>query len=227
MTGSTVNLSNGESFESDAAIFATGWDFKMTMFDSPTALEVGTTAPLKDEDGESAAYWANLRTEAEKEVFQKFPVLKHPPPFRQREVDYTPFRLYRHMLPPALAEKQDRSLIFIGLVTNVQTTIYNEVSALWGVSWMEGLLDVQKSKEEMDYEIAKVNSWCERRYLARGATRQIASAEINHVTDMLMEDMGLKVYRKGNWLWEIFVPPRSQDYKGIVQEMLSKSQGKR
>jgi dimethylaniline monooxygenase (N-oxide forming) len=226
MTGSTVKLSNGESLPSDAAIFATGWDFKMTLFDPPTALEVGTTALLKDEDPENAAYWAKLKAEAEKEVFETLPILKEPPPFNQREVDYTPFRLYRHLLPSALAEKQDRSLIFLGLVTSVQTTIYAEVSALWGISWMEGLLDVQKSKQEMDYEIATVNSWCERRYLARGATRQIASVEIQQVTDLLMQDMGLKVYRKGNWFSETFVPIRSQDYKGIVQEMLAKSNAK-
>jgi hypothetical protein len=68
--------------------------------------------------------------EAEKEVFEKLPILKDPPPFKPREVDYKPFRLYRHILPSSLAEKNDRSLIFLGLVTSVQTTTYAETSAL-------------------------------------------------------------------------------------------------
>jgi dimethylaniline monooxygenase (N-oxide forming) len=88
---------------------------------------------------------------------------------------------------------------------------------------MEGLLDISKSKKKLDYDIAKVNAWMARRYLSRGRTRQIASAEIQDVTDILMRDMGLKVYRKSNWISEIFAPLRAQDYKGIVQEVLDKS----
>jgi hypothetical protein len=57
----------------------------------------------------------------------------------------------------SLVEKNDRSLVYLGLVTNTQTPIYAEVSALWGVSWMEGLLDISKSKEELDYETPKAN----------------------------------------------------------------------
>ena len=89
------------------------------------------------------------------------------------------------------------------------------------------MLDISKSKEKMDYEIARINAWCERRYLARGQTRQIASAEIQDVTDVLMRDMGLKVYRKSNIFSEIFLPGFAQDYKGIVQDMLEKSKEER
>jgi len=78
---------------------------------------------------------------------------------------------------------------------------------------MEGLLNPSKTKEEMDYEIAVVNKWCERRYLGRGRSRQISSAEIQDVMDLLE----LKVLRKGNFLSETFVPPRPQDYRGILR----------
>jgi 1,2-phenylacetyl-CoA epoxidase PaaB subunit len=63
-------------------------------------------------------------------------------------------------------------------------------------------------------------------HVTRGATRKIASAEIQQVTDLLMQGMGLKVYRKGIGSRETFVPIRLQDYKGIVQEMLAKSRAK-
>ncbi len=222
MAGSKVSLSNGETIPSDAVIFATGWDYRSTLFRTSDALELGITAPLKDQDELTASYWRNLEIEAEKDVLQTLPILNNPPPFHQRQVDHTPYRLYRHIVPSALAAKQDRSLVFLGLVTSVQTSIYSEVSALWGVSWMEGLLDIPKSKTAMDYDIAKVNAWCARRYLSRGRTRQIASAEIQDVTDVLMKDMGLRVYRKSNLLSETFAPSRAQDYKGIVSEMLAK-----
>ncbi|KAL2060367.1 hypothetical protein VTL71DRAFT_9762 [Oculimacula yallundae] len=225
MTGSGINMNNGESLPCDAAIFATGWEYMSTMFDPAESLNLGSPAPLTDEDPETTTYWEKLRGKAEKEVLDLLPILKNPPPHHPRKVEHTPYRLYRHILPSNLAAQDDRSLIFLGLLTSIQTSIYAEVSALWGVSWMEGLLDISKSKEEMDYDIAKVNSWCERRYLARGRTRQIASAEIQDVTDLLMRDMGLKVYRKSNMFSETFLPGTAQDYKGIVQEMLSKTSG--
>jgi dimethylaniline monooxygenase (N-oxide forming) len=100
---------------------------------------------------------AELQAEAEKEAFEKFPLLKNPPPSRPREVDYTPFRLHCHMLLSSLVEKNDRSLIFTGLVASVHTTIYAEVAALWGISWMEDMLDMNKTKENIDYDIARVN----------------------------------------------------------------------
>jgi dimethylaniline monooxygenase (N-oxide forming) len=42
-------------------------------------------------------------------------------------------------------------------VTSVPTTIYAEVGALWEIPWIEIMLDMNKTKEEMNYDIAKVN----------------------------------------------------------------------
>jgi hypothetical protein len=193
MSENTASLSNGETVPADAAIFGTGWEFRSTLFDPADALELGTNALLKDEDAATSAYWQKLEADAEKEVLETLPILKAPPPHHEPDVEYTPRRLYRYILPSSLVEKNDRSLVFLGLVTNTQTSIYAEVSALWGVSWMGSLLDISKSKEELDYEIAKVNAWMARRYLSRGRTRQIASAEIQDVTDILMRDMGLSL----------------------------------
>jgi hypothetical protein len=150
------------------------------------------------------------------------PVLGHPPAYNKKPVTQTPTRLYRHILPTALAAKDDHSLIFLGQVTSIMASIYAEVAALWGVAWMEDLLGKTHplpSKEDMDYEIARVNAWCARRYLVRGDTRSIASAEIQHVVDLLMKDLGLGAHRKG-WLMDAIVPYRAQDYKGIVEDVL-------
>jgi hypothetical protein len=226
MSGSTVILSNDVVLSSDAAVFATGWDYNSPLFSPADAIELGTTAPLQEQSPETAAYWENLAAEADKEVLAKLPILGNPPEHFEREVNHTPYRLYRHILPSSLAAKDDRSLIFLGLLASIATSFYSEIAALWGVAWMEGLLNPAKTKEEMDYDIAVVNKWCERRYLGRGRSRQIASAEIQDVMDLLMQDMGLEVLRKGNFLSETFVPPRPQDYKGIVRELLDKNQNK-
>jgi dimethylaniline monooxygenase (N-oxide forming) len=179
MSGNTVSLSNGETIPADAAIFGTGWDLRSTLFDPADALESGANVLLKDEHTATSAYWQKLQAEAEKEVLETLPILNAPPPYHEPDIEYTPLRLYRYILPSSHVEKNNRSLVYLGLVINTQTSIYAEVSALWGVSWMEGLLDISQSKEELGYDIAK-----------------IASAEIQDVTDILMRDMGLKVYRK-------------------------------
>lgn len=227
MSGSKVSLSNGDVLDSDAVIFATGWDYRSTLFSPADSLELGTTAPVEDQNKETESYWENLRIEADKEVVQALPILKDAPPVNEKDVGHTPYRLYRHILPSSLAANDDHSLIFLGLLTSIATSIYAEVAALWGVAWMEGLLPVPQSKAEMDYEIAKVNAWCERRYLTRGRQQQIASGEIQEVTDLLMKDMGLRVFRKSNWLAESVLPASPQDYRGIVREMLDKSRSEK
>ncbi|KUJ18470.1 FAD/NAD(P)-binding domain-containing protein [Mollisia scopiformis] len=223
MRESNIALSNGEILNSDTVVFATGWDNKSELFDPADCLKLGITTDSTNEDEVTMKYWQTLGDKAEKYVVDLLPVLKNPPPHFTRPVPHTPYRLYRYILPPSLAAQDDRSLVFLGLVTSVQTSIYAEVSALWGIGWMEGLLNVTKSKDEMDYDIAKVNAWSERRYLSRGRQRQIASVEIQDITDILMKGMGLKVYRKSNFLSETFVPIRAQDYRGIVREFLNKS----
>jgi dimethylaniline monooxygenase (N-oxide forming) len=171
------HLSNGEILSSDAAVFATGWDYRTTIFDPAETLAVGSTTPLKDEDEETRAYWQVIYAEVDRDVTELLPILAHPPAHFERPVSYTPYRLYRHIVPSQLAADDDRSLAFLGLVASVQTSIHAEISALWGISWMEGLLDLPTSKAEMDYDIAKVNAWSARRYLSRGRTRQVASVE--------------------------------------------------
>jgi len=136
MSGNTVSLSNGNTVSADAAIFSTGWDFRPTLFDPVDALELGTNALLEDEDAATSAYWQKLQAEAEKEVLQALPTLKAPPshhePVTRRRVHTSPpVPIYFTSSP---VEKRDRSLVYLGLVTNTQTSIYAEASALWGVS---------------------------------------------------------------------------------------------
>ena len=37
-----------------------------------------------------------------------------------------------------------------------------------------------------------------------------------------MKDLGLNPYRKGGWWSELFQPYRPRDYKGVVEEWMSK-----
>lgn len=232
LSGSKATLSNSEILPSDAVVYATGWDYKSDIFEPAVAIDLGISAPLQYQDATTAKYWDNLHLQAEKEVLEALPMLQSPPSHYERPVDHTPARLYRYILPSSLAAKRDHSLVLLGLVTSIQTSISAEVSALWGIAWMEGLLEQIKplpDKAEMDYEIAKVNAWSARRYLSRGRQRQVASGEIQDVCDMWMKDLGLKVHRKAGLLGirDTLVPYRSQDYQGIVGEVMEKTKAAR
>lgn len=90
---------------------------------------------------------------------------------------------------------------------------------------MEGLHDdsaVPSSKEQIDYKVAEFNSWSAQRYLSRGRTRLVAGGEVQDIIDMLIKDLGLPVHRRRSWIKDTFVPYRSRDYKGIVQDVLKK-----
>ena len=91
---------------------------------------------------------------------------------------------------------------------------------------MENVIDVIKKKKETDRESPKFRFWCERRYLTGGARRKIASKEIQQVTELLTNDIGLRVHRKRNCFSETFVPMRSQVHSGIVVEMVEKTRSK-
>jgi dimethylaniline monooxygenase (N-oxide forming) len=68
MSGTTVSLSNGETKLSDAVVFATGWDYKSTIFDTPDAINLGVSDPLEDQDEVTAQYWDELHVRAKREI---------------------------------------------------------------------------------------------------------------------------------------------------------------
>ena len=78
----------------------------------------------------------------------------------------------------------------------------------------------------MEEDVAKVNAWIARRYGARGARDPEIILEIQTFFDVLMQDLGLEVYRRNKgWLGalrEWLTPYEAADYKGIVEEFLAK-----
>lgn len=202
-------------------MYGTGWSNEDMLFEPSLALSLGLPKLAALEDQNSKEYWQNLHTKADVDVLSLLPILEDSPGL-QRVAALTPYRLHRYMLPPSLAAQNDRSLIFLGYLISIQTHILSEVSALWAVCWLENLVDlnIPSSKEDMDYEIAKVNAWSLRKNLTLEPN---AGSGIQHFIDLLMKEMGLKAKRKGGLgVRDTFSPYRSQDYLGIVDEILRK-----
>lgn len=220
------------TISSDTTGFPPHWsvDAPFISHDPSLALELGLPTPVSSLSPADKDYLSFLDSAADKSVCVTFPELsataniERQPEFQMN----TPFRLYRHILPPALAAKGDRSLIHLGLKSTTQRSTYSEVSALWGIAWMEGLLTptsdpASRSKIELDEEVAKVNAWSARSHQSRGSGRQFHAGEIVEVIDLLMTDLGLSPHRKG-WfgIKDMFVPCKSQDFGDIVEEVLTR-----
>ncbi|EHK27464.1 uncharacterized protein TRIVIDRAFT_124753, partial [Trichoderma virens Gv29-8] len=218
----TLCLSNGETICCQALVFGTGWTSEDALFDPALGLNLGLPKPVVLEDEASKDHWQKLHSRADADLLSLFPILKDSPGRRNADA-LTPYRLYRYMLPSSLAATNDRSLVFLGYLISIQTHILSEVSALWAICWLENIIElgVPKTKEEIDYEIAKVNAFTLRKNLSQEPT---AGSGIQHFVDLLMKDMGLKAKRKGGLgIKDTFVPYRSQDYLGIVDEVLQRS----
>lgn len=229
MAGTEVTLSDGTKLLSQGVVFATGWVPGPSMFEPQTALELGLPAPLEAQDPATASYWDALESKADAEILASYPILKEAPKAAITEMiaSRTPFRLYRRIIPYSLAAADDRSLIVLGMLANLQYSMYSEIAALWGISWMENLLPEHsnpRSKAEIDAEIARFNVWSAKRYPPRGRKFMVAGGEIQDIIDLLMGEMDLKIHRKW-WLSDTFIVYRAQNYKGIVKDVLARSKG--
>lgn len=232
----SVHLSNDQTIQSDAIIFATGWvPSHNCLFDQDSAAELGLPIPLNTETPADASYWQNLQASANRMVLHLYPKLQNPP-FQPPPKKTTPWRLFRTMVSPKLAAAHDYSLAFVGLISNNQVSTHAEISALWAVAYLEGKLShgtvgrLLDDKLKMDVDVAAMTTFMARRYLGRKEVPD-AAMEIQDYTDQMMRDLGLRADRKRMrmpagwfgyqaWKAEWFTPYTPQDYRGVVREFL-------
>ncbi|KAG4027956.1 hypothetical protein MFRU_025g00230 [Monilinia fructicola] len=229
---SSVTLDNGTHLATDALIFATGWNLTFSKFFTPqTRIELDLPIPFGTEPPVMKAYWKELDTEADKWVHKTFPFLSNPPKTYENPPDNTPYHLYRQSIPTALATSNDRSLIFLGILASPQIPTYAELSALWGIAYLENMHSpevdkVFSDKLTMDKQTARTNSFMKWRYRRAGIIEPNVGAEVQDLCDLLCAELGVEGKRKkmlGGWKasWnEWFEPYRSLDYRGIVGEFL-------
>jgi dimethylaniline monooxygenase (N-oxide forming) len=250
-TSKSVNLSDGQVLPSDAAVFATGWKTNQTPIFPPLLLpELGLPYALSNQSTEQAKHWNMLDSKSEAQVRDIFPMLTNPPPHvveydkaHTKPATLTPFRLFRYIAPSSLAAKDDRSLIVLGCLINTAVPTYAEVSALWGVAYLENLpfapstAKMLKDVDEMEKDISLVDMWGVLRFRDRAAAYLDGSVEIQDFTDLLMKDLGLRADRKRltaertgkrgvfglrAWGKEWFYSYFGKDYRGLVEEYRTK-----
>ena len=235
-----IELSTGEKISSDAIVFCTSWNIGCdSLFDPSEGAELGVSVPLDSLSEEYSSCWQKLDTVAEKFVLDSFPLLQTAPKIgTARASPPIQYRCFRTIAPNSLAAKHDRSLIYLGMLGNSQVPSHAEVSALWGVAYLENLLPdgtcdgLLGDEEGMDKDVANMTMFMAKRYPDR--YHPLAPVEIQSYLDITMRDLGLRTDRKRvgreaeegflgikGWAREWFEAYRAGDYKGIVQEYLS------
>lgn len=190
----SVVLDNGEQLPTDAVIWATGYNAHSSAFPGGEGASLGMASLVDQYPQTLREKWDRLESEADKKVIELFPRLGDPPPVPIRKEEAAPYRLYRHILPPALAEKDDRSLVFVGAVGPAVTAVVSEVTALWAAAWLSGNLDLKSriNQEDLEWDIAMNNAFSRRRYLnvSVGTARTYHLYEYLPVSSCLARVMG-------------------------------------
>jgi dimethylaniline monooxygenase (N-oxide forming) len=171
LSGNHVYLDNGQVLDTDMLIFATGYDIKQDAFSNEDSAALGLPTPVNEYPPELKSKWEDLESRADSEILKLFPRLATPPPVKRTEVKYTPYRLYRYIVPISMFQRKvpDRSLAFVGAISTTGTALLSEAMALWAVAWLSGNLDVKLGNEELEWNVALHNAFANRRYLNYGA----------------------------------------------------------
>lgn len=215
----TVCLSTGERLETDALISCTGWKHSPPLKFLPEGLDLGL--PHKTGPSEPIA----LIQRADEEILCRFPRLKDQPapnpkakplPGLTLQETLEPYRLYRFMIPPSTTSSRD--IAFAGSLLNISTTMCAQLQALWITAYLTGHLTIP---EDITYETILHNRFGKWRYPAGFGDKfpDFVFDGLPYV-DLMLGDLGLRKWRKGGALKEMFEPYGPEDYKGLVEEWL-------
>lgn len=218
LNGSTVQLSSGTKIETDVICCATGWKKDPSL----SYLNFGEGGIGLNKTPEEKA---KLNEEYDKKIFEMFPLLKEQPVLRSERSKDDPLRLYRFMVPPTLVEK--RNIAFAGMVSTVSTAMFAAAQGLWISAFFDGKLDrLAKTEEEITSEVMLHTQWGKWRYpCGYGAKLPDFATDALPYVDLLLNDLGLKIHRKGSQVQEILEPYKPKDYKGLVEEWSAKKAG--
>lgn len=221
----TVILQNGEKIRTDVLICATGYNYIPSFALEPEDMRLKWGVPVPSSQD---SLFPALDAEADKELFQRFPVLHDCPNIPECQPGSSPWRLWRFIAPPSQVTSGTRSLAFLSTVTSYQTTIKCELTSLWTYAYLHHALQAHPGIEaDVLYEAALWSRFGKWR-CPMGMQGKIADFFFDSMPyyDLMLRDLGLRSWRKG-WgiLGEIFGRwYEVGDYRGVVDEWIAKRQ---
>ncbi|KAK3386831.1 cofactor FMO1 FAD enzyme [Podospora didyma] len=218
----------------DALIAATGYSAKPAINFSPSTSLSDLGVPTTSLDKTQAEFWADLDAKSDQLISQQFPQLLSPPskaePLNTNASvpeTVTPWRLYRGIAPPGPTASGDRSLVFLGMFSNIANTIRLEMQCLWALAYLNNKIPNLENKDEdkdIYAETSLAQRWCQLRapYGHGHAYPDLVFDQMPY-WDLLLHDLGLATRRKPSAFRELFEAYTQADYCGVVDEWLAKN----
>jgi hypothetical protein len=112
--------------------------FSIDFFDSEEAGQLGISIRLDQQNAEAGKFWDNLESKSDAMVIGALPrQAEYPKPIMDWETGITQFRCIDKSCHPKMLAQHDRSITFVGYVSNSQIFISCEILAPWVVMWIE------------------------------------------------------------------------------------------
>ena len=227
-----VHLSTGTVLETDVVVCASGWKKRPPIKFLPEGLDAQLGLPVPVQPNK-------LRDEAEEEILRQFPRFRTQPS-REMKRDsqpgdaeiktvYEPFRLFRFMVPPTFV--RERNVAFAGMLLTLTTPLFAHFQALWLSAYFDGVLPIKSSIEPSSGDIDKDIQWETMLQSQFGKIRYPCGYGPKHpdcvfdsipYVDLMMRELGLKIYRKPTLFKELFEPYGPQDYRTVVEEWIAR-----
>ena len=253
---SSVKFKDGSATEVDALVCCMGWQSIPNIQYLPESLHSALGIPSTTYTRSEKEMWDRLDQRADIEILSRFPYLATGPKAKPTlpeipeeplpsalasthlqadRLDIPPWRLWRGIAPPAL---QDRTIVFLGMVLNLQGALRAEISSLWAYAYLNDKLSSTpvpittspgppNQVDGIQYDTALFNRFGRWRYpMGYGARFPDFVFDGIPYFDLLLSDLGLRSWRKGwGWLGELFGGSYGQeDYRGLVDEWVRKQQ---
>lgn len=220
-----VHLSTGEELEVDVLHCSTGWKHAPLISFSPPSLATDLGLP-----GDCDEFRPEKNFKIDAEIMARFPMLKNQPNVTPKrdpdkvpilENEGTPYRLYRHMIPPAYLEKENFAVA--GALLSFGQPIAAQIQAIWIIAYLDGDLGLEPVLDPMLHETeltTRIGRW----RFPGGYGSKVGDFLFEGLPyfDDLLRDLRLNYKRKDGWLKQVTEPYEPKDYKGIVQEWMER-----
>ncbi|KAF3760697.1 hypothetical protein M406DRAFT_63876 [Cryphonectria parasitica EP155] len=205
-------LASGEVLETDGIVCSTGWKKESMKISGLDEAGLGLASAVVE------ANRLALNAKADSDVLTMFPRLKDQPQLRFEPKEADPLRNYRFIVPSTML--QSRNLAFSGMISTVNTAVCATVQAVWITAFLDGKLDrIAQTPDEVTQEVMLHTQWGKWRFpCGYGASLPDFVFEGLPYVNMLMKDMGLRIYRKPSYVKELVEPYTPPDFAGLLDE---------